>query len=85
MHYLNFLEANKRAKRLIKRHNWYYGPTTYKSEEEIKLDELRRLRKTHKRCSCYMCGNIRKYFGKKTKQEILAEFSAQEQLNNIDI
>lgn len=29
-------------------------------------------------CSCLMCGNPRKYFGEKTKQELLSELEMKE-------
>jgi hypothetical protein len=30
-------------------------------------------------CSCYMCGNPRKHFGEKTRQEIIADKKAKEE------
>ena len=51
------------AKRRIKRfHLWPENQEWLEREERF-------LRKTGTRCSCYDCGNPRKYFGEKTYQE----------------
>lgn len=35
-------------------------------------------------CSCYMCGNPRKYFKEKTRQEEIFDLSSTEQIEDID-
>lgn len=34
-------------------------------------------------CSCWMCGNPRKHFGERTRQEAIANISFAEQLDNL--
>ncbi len=43
--------------------------------EDLSTDIKRVGKQSHVRgiCSCWMCGNPRKYWNKKTRQEILAE------------
>jgi len=36
-------------------------------------------RKVRRPCSCWMCGNPRKYFGTQTRQELKAALSMEEQ------
>jgi hypothetical protein len=36
-------------------------------------------RKVRRSCSCWMCGNPRRHFGTRTKQEIVAVLKEQEQ------
>jgi hypothetical protein len=36
-------------------------------------------RKVRRPCSCWMCGNPRRYFGERTRQEALAALREQEQ------
>lgn len=36
-------------------------------------------------CSCVMCGNPRKWFGERTRQEQLAQFDAQLQLEEVGL
>jgi len=43
------------------------------------------LRKTKTLCSCIMCGNPRKYFGKKTRQEQVAELNHKEQVGELSL
>lgn len=54
---------NRIKKRVIKyvKNEWGY------KDSEIK--ELVKFSETRQRCSCYMCGNQRKHFNKKTIQE----------------
>jgi len=51
--------ANKIAKKLQKKYDNYLAPYGI-------------FRKVRKRCSCWMCGNPRKWSGEKTRQEKLA-------------
>lgn len=43
----------------------------------------KRILKTPKPCSCYMCGNARKYFNEITEQEQKHNQSTKDQLNEI--
>jgi hypothetical protein len=39
---------------------------------------------THgKPCSCYMCGNPRRHFGEKTRQELIADINFEEMKGEI--
>lgn len=40
---------------------------------------LQRMRYTRKPCSCPMCGNPRRWFGERTRQEQMADLAFQEQ------
>jgi hypothetical protein len=40
-------------------------------------------RKVRRPCSCWMCGNPRKYFGRRTRQEDLAILTEKEQRQDI--
>lgn len=42
-------------------------------KDEVIKRHKKRLRNTTTRCSCYMCGNPRKFFNEKTIQERKAE------------
>ncbi len=53
-------------------HNWWYGDTLDFKPGYI-ADNL-------KVCSCYMCGNPRKWYGLPTRKERIAEFSLREQI-----
>ncbi len=39
--------------------------------------------KQYQSCSCYMCGNPRKWFGERTRKEIGAEIDYKEQLEEM--
>jgi len=56
--------ANRIAKRLAKKYNNSYMP-------------LGRFRKVRAICSCWMCGNPRKWLNEKTRQEKLAEITEE--------
>lgn len=43
--------------------------------EFYRIREIRRMRKTGTHCSCPSCGNPRKWFGLKTRQELKADSS----------
>lgn len=45
---------------------WNHGYNTYETTEEVLSGKVV---DTPKVCSCYMCGNPRKYFKEKTRQE----------------
>lgn len=81
MYYLNLLNAKKRVHKLI--HNkGFYTDEDFHDKDYIE-HEKHRLKKSPKGCSCWMCGNPRKFFKQKTRQEILAEIKEKEQLIEI--
>lgn len=41
--------------------------------------------RTRVRCSRACCGNPRKFFGKKTRQEVVADISEREQLKDLEL
>ena len=47
------------------------------TEEEKEL-ESKLLADNLKKCSCYACGNPRKYFKQRTRQEIIAKMSEED-------
>ena len=58
-----------------KRRNHYGGYGRHRSNAQGRLANTATL------CSCWMCGNPRKYFGEVTRQEILAALNFAEQMN----
>lgn len=53
-------------------HAWSSELGDYVLNEEWVERDLHTARKTNTRCSCWMCGNPRKYFGQRTIQELRA-------------
>jgi len=67
-------KANVKAK---KRWNNYFSPKWSCDEEPISgvnVPVWQKYRNTGKPCSCSMCGNPRKHFNQKTRQEIKAGY-----------
>jgi hypothetical protein len=64
---IRLIAAKRIALRLVKK-KMSMGKEFYPSPEWIDKD-LRKFRKTKRPCSCWMCGNPRKYFGEPTVQE----------------
>lgn len=79
MHFLRLQKANKiTLKYLRDKSHWINWNTDT-------IAALRVVRKTHKQCSCWMCGNPRKYFHERTRKELQAEFSYIEQLREVGV
>ncbi len=74
----NSLKNHKRAlrrfhkERIQKKRKQYL---IFESPNDLESNEIRlkKALKTPTVCSCWMCGNPRKYFGEKTRQEIIFE------------
>ena len=70
-----------------KTYNKYHMGAFYDPDEpisylnRIKLQGL--YRKTKVPCSCWRCGNPRKWFGERTRKEIEAEIDYREQLEEV--
>lgn len=64
----------RRVKKYIKE-TWGEGNKMYEDPKRVGKQSH-----VHGICSCHMCGNPRKYFNQKTKQEVIADISDQ-QLN----
>ena len=68
-------EGEKRVRRVMRifrqRHNWLEQryPGTYTDDGEL----AKMMISTRVPCSCFMCGNPRRYFGEKTIQERRAD------------
>lgn len=58
--------------------------TYSKDPEQWKQSAIRSYGITGKSCSCWMCGNPRKYFNKKSHGEIIADHNFVEQLLELD-
>lgn len=86
MHYLNLQKAELKIKRyLINKSHWFnWLFLKFERSEDNKNRTLGMLRYTHKRCSCWMCGNPRKYFKERTRKELIAQQSFKEQLKEIE-
>ena len=72
----HYYRRKKQVKQIFK-NTWYIpknNSTWFNHTVNIMID-------TRTPCSCYMCGNPRKHFNKKTRQEILADY----ELINYDI
>jgi len=54
--------------RLKKKRSKYHGGWAGSSDRTLGL-----ILTTPKPCSCYMCGNPRKHFGERTRQEMLSD------------
>jgi 4-hydroxyphenylpyruvate dioxygenase-like putative hemolysin len=84
MYYLNLLEANRRAEKRMKKWKLWYDTLFSKEEtEKFRIAEKRRLRKTPKACSCWMCGNPRKHLNEITRQELQSKFKMDEELKEL--
>lgn len=58
----------------------YHGETE-KHEPDVKILDFRgSFKKVRKPCSCYMCGNPRKWFNELTRQEKLSDIDYKEQM-----
>ena len=57
-----------------KRRHYYSGYGRHRNDVQGRLANTATL------CSCWMCGNPRKHFGKKTRQEALATLNFIEQV-----
>lgn len=68
----NRSQAEKHKKKVKK----YYTCSNPKNKREVGIAS-----KTKKSCSCWMCGNPRKYKGEKTKQEKLMEIKLDEDIS----
>ena len=58
----------------ILRNEWYHGADDGKwinKTAQLYAD-------TPKLCSCYACGNPRRYFGEKTRQELIADYNSKD-------
>jgi len=81
MNYNRLQVANRIARKTFKKYHGHYPDTLSGEEREHFSGEnhinwiLGGYRKTKVRCSCHACGNPRKYFGKKTYQELRMEES----------
>ena len=68
MHYLNRLKAEKKINRVLRvwrnRDRW-----VYRDDPEQETRERQMLLKTRSYCSCYMCGNMRKKYGRTYKEK----------------
>lgn len=63
-------QLEKRKKKIRNRWLNEWRDRYYRALPEEELKEcINREASTRKRCSCYMCGNVRKYFKEKTLQE----------------
>lgn len=60
-----------------KRRDYYGGYTRHREEAQGKLAGTATV------CSCWMCGNPRKYFGEITHQETLAALNFTEQRREV--
>ena len=63
--------AERKARKVLRAQGWV---------PEDMPGYVRRLLKTRVPCSCYMCGNPRRHFGTKTRQERIADEDMAEQL-----
>lgn len=84
MNYIRTKNANIQAREIFRHYHLHY-PENLSSEEIERFcgkvdDILGSYRKTKTPCSCYMCGNPRKWFGEKTRQEKIADINEKEQL-----
>ena len=65
---------------------WSWGEYGFKSRESfVQWAEERAIKEgdIRKVCSCSMCGNPRRYYGDKTKHEILFEMEYREALKDV--
>jgi len=69
-------KRKRRARRIISR--WFHGRDLADDERFVGI-----MAATPCRCSCPYCGNERRHFGKRTRQEIVADIITNEQLEVI--
>jgi hypothetical protein len=70
-----------KAKKVLKIWDAYSFQENYMEGFENKTRHMTMI-STRKRCSCYMCGNPRKFWNEKTMQEKKADISFREQLDD---
>ena len=77
---------NKRALRrwhelrLFQKRKGYWGGAAVPEYKQIDDLKMKRVVNTPKPCSCFMCGNPRKHYKEKTKQELMWLEKAKEQI-----
>ncbi len=73
------IQGIKRARKVLR--IWRAG--SYHTDESIYGEGgwlMHHLLNTRARCSCPFCGNPRRHFNQRTKQELLSDISYQEQV-----
>ena len=85
---MNKSKRNKRIseklRKIKKVEKWFYETYYFSYSEEQRNSIIKSNSITPKKCSCYMCGNPRKFFNEKTKQEIDSELKLKEELKDLD-
>ena len=82
------LKNHKRALRRFHKHRIHkkrrkYWMLDHFIGEQRSEENLKKLSKTPIMCSCWMCGNPRKYYNEKTVQELKAEEKFQSDINDM--
>lgn len=80
----NRLKNRKRSTKKARRYVDGLWSHTTEINEETKHLMAKKYSETRTPCSCHMCGNPRKHFNELTKQEILADISTEEEIEELD-
>ncbi len=84
MYHLRLVDAKKISNKIFDKYHqgiWYDFSEFINYKTEEKLRGL--CRKTKVPCSCWRCGNPRKWFGERIRKEIEAEIDYKEQLEEV--
>lgn len=81
MHYLRLKTARKKAEKTFDKYHSWFPFVNLSKEEENRFKGI--YRKTKVFCSGPCCGNPRKHFNEKTRQEKRADESFEQQLKDL--